>query len=361
MLSTSQFHKAAKDFRAGKIDLQQFTGLVLRSGRPQSAESEPTSVGPSPQASASTDRSAPSEGPGRQLEGPTAAAAAGAGSSGVDCQVPGVGADSLTNGRRGPSGTLETCGSEAGAPPTEVATAGPAIGAGERLDLDYQRAKRCGWPEVIYAPGKTVADLAIASRSLVSERQDVLITRVEPGQAEPLTRQFPSAVYNPVGRTWRLAAVQSAGSGDPAGLPRVAVVSAGTGDIPVAEEARETLLWMGLSPVAIYDVGVAGPQRLQRHVPLLQACDVIVVAAGMEGALPSVVGGHVACPVVAVPTSVGYGAHFHGLAPLLGMLNSCAANVVAVNIDAGFKAGFAAGLIAWKSAGRACRSAGDST
>ena len=124
------------------------------------------------------------------------------------------------------------------------------------------------------------------------------------------------------------------------------MVTAGTSDGPVAEEACETLVWMGVQVVAIRDVGVAGPHRLPAQLEKLVGVDAAVVVAGMEGALPSVVGGYVPCPVIAVPTSVGYGASFHGLAPLLGMLNSCAANVVVVNIDAGFKGGYVAGLIA---------------
>jgi NCAIR mutase (PurE)-related protein len=129
----------------------------------------------------------------------------------------------------------------------------------------------------------------------------------------------------------------------------VCVVSAGTSDQPIAEEAHETLLWMGVGTELIPDIGVAGPHRLIAQVERLRKADAIVVAAGMEGALPSVVAGHVACPVFAVPTSVGYGASFGGLAALLGMLNSCAANVAVVNIDAGFKAGYLAGLVALRS------------
>jgi hypothetical protein len=126
----------------------------------------------------------------------------------------------------------------------------------------------------------------------------------------------------------------------------VAVVTAGTSDQPVAEEARETADWMGARTDLIVDVGVAGPQRLQAQLHRIQPADVVVVVAGMEAALPSVVGGHVACPVIGVPTSIGYGASFGGVAALLGMLNSCAANVTVVNIDAGFKAGYIAGMIA---------------
>jgi pyridinium-3,5-biscarboxylic acid mononucleotide synthase len=116
--------------------------------------------------------------------------------------------------------------------------------------------------------------------------------------------------------------------------------------LPVAEEARETLLWMGVSVTMVFDVGVAGPHRLRERLHLFEGVDAVVVIAGMEGALPSVVGGYVACPVIGVPTSVGYGANFGGLSALLSMLNSCAANVTVVNIDAGFKGGYVAGLIA---------------
>jgi NCAIR mutase (PurE)-related protein len=127
---------------------------------------------------------------------------------------------------------------------------------------------------------------------------------------------------------------------------KVVVVTAGTSDLPVAHEAVETARWMGCDTDLVVDVGVAGPQRLLSQLSRLTAADAIVVVAGMEGALPSVVGGHVAVPVIAVPTSIGYGASFQGLAALLGMLNSCAANVTVVNIDAGFKGGFVAGMIA---------------
>ena len=126
----------------------------------------------------------------------------------------------------------------------------------------------------------------------------------------------------------------------------VVVASAGTSDLPVAEEACETLHWMEVAVTPVRDVGVAGPQRLLPHIELLRTADAVVVLAGMEGALPSVVGGHVACPVIAVPTSVGYGTSFAGVTALLGMLNSCASNVTVVNIDAGFKGGYVAGLIA---------------
>lgn len=224
-----------------------------------------------------------------------------------------------------------------------VAAAGcvPAMPLGEAtLDLDRQR--RCGFPEVVYGEGKTVDTLKKILRALLENRANVLATRVSDDKAAELVAEFPQGQYNPIGRTFRI----DSQSDRDATTGRVAVVTAGTSDLPVAEEARETLDWMGTTAVMVHDVGVAGPHRLLAHVDDLRTCDAIVVVAGMEGALPSIVGGYVACPVVAVPTSVGYGSSFGGVAALLGMLNSCAANVTVVNIDAGFKGGYIAGLIA---------------
>lgn len=212
-----------------------------------------------------------------------------------------------------------------------------------RLDLD--RARRCGFPEVIFAQGKSVEALVRAVARLASEGVDALATRVGAEQAAALSGEFAEGVYNPLARTFRLRPRPERGA-EVATVGRVAVVTAGTSDRPVAEEACETLDWMGVAWSLIQDIGVAGPQRLLEKLPEIAPSDAVVVAAGMEGALPSVVGGHVACPVIAVPTSVGYGASFGGIAALLGMLNSCAANVTVVNIDAGFKAGYIAGLIA---------------
>jgi pyridinium-3,5-biscarboxylic acid mononucleotide synthase len=215
----------------------------------------------------------------------------------------------------------------------------------DEAQLDLDRARRCGFPEVVYGPGKTVATLEKIFGRLTAEGVDVLATRISAEQAAALVPKFPAARHNPVARTIRIAIGKGSGEAA-AGGGRVAIVTAGTGDLPVAEEARETLRWMGIEPVMIFDVGVAGPHRLPEHLKTLHAADAVVVIAGMEGALPSVVGGHVACPVVAVPTSVGYGASLGGIAALLGMLNSCAANVTVVNIDAGFKGAYVAGLIA---------------
>jgi NCAIR mutase (PurE)-related protein len=181
---------------------------------------------------------------------------------------------------------------------------------------------------------------------LVQERCDVLATRIDHTKGEAIVARFPAGHYNSASRTFRL---MMPGDHEPT-RGQVSVVTAGTSDATVAEEACETLHWMRVAVELIHDVGVAGPQRLVAHLPRLRASDAVVVVAGMEGALPSVVGGHVPCPVVAVPTSVGYGAGFGGIAALLGMLNSCASNVTVVNIDAGFKGGFVAGLIARRTA-----------
>jgi NCAIR mutase (PurE)-related protein len=178
--------------------------------------------------------------------------------------------------------------------------------------------------------------------------ENVLATRIEPVAADELQADFPTAQYNAVAHTFRVASTtdHSTLHTPHSALPFVAVITAGTGDLPVAEEARETLDWMGVRVAMIHDVGVAGPHRLPARLSDFQNADAIVVVAGMEGALPSMVGGYVACPVIAVPTSVGYGANFGGVSALLSMLNSCASNVAVVNIDAGFKAAYLAGLIA---------------
>jgi NCAIR mutase (PurE)-related protein len=208
--------------------------------------------------------------------------------------------------------------------------------------VDVDRAARCGFPEVIYGEGKTAETIASIARQLLDRDQPVLATRVVAEKAVLLSELLPGGAYNATGRTFR---VDLDGAGhSPKG--RVAVITAGTSDLPVAEEARETLLWMGVAVAMVQDVGVAGPHRLPARLAEFVDCDAVVVVAGMEGALPSVVGGYVPCPVFAVPTSVGYGANFGGVSALLSMLNSCAANVAVVNIDAGFKAGYLAGLVA---------------
>lgn len=216
-----------------------------------------------------------------------------------------------------------------------------------QLDLDRQR--RCGFPEVVFAENKPADTLRAIVASLLSKGVEVLATRVSPSQAGTLQGEFPRGRYNAIGRTYRISPDRAAGTDVHREIGRVVVVTAGTSDLPVAEEALETLRWMGVSTHRITDVGVAGPQRLLARLPEIQGADAVIVIAGMEGALPSVVGGHVDCPVIAVPTSVGYGANLGGIAPLLSMLNSCAANVTVVNIDAGFKGAYVAGMIARNS------------
>jgi len=212
--------------------------------------------------------------------------------------------------------------------------------------VDLQRRQRCGFPEVIFCEGKTPAWVEGVVRKLSEAEQDCLATRVSVEQAESLARAFPQAEQNRVARTFWLPA----GSGDRPAVGRVVVLTAGTSDLPVAEEAVVTARALGSAVQLIADVGVAGIHRLLRHRDQFTGADAIVVAAGMDGALPSVVGGLVDCPVIAVPTSIGYGAAFQGVAPLLTMLNACSANVVVVNIDSGFKAGYVAALIARRAA-----------
>ena len=213
--------------------------------------------------------------------------------------------------------------------------------------VDLDRQARCGFPEVVFGEGKTAATIVAIARELLGREQPVLVTRITPPQAEAIGREIPTAVHNAIARTLRIATKSGKAS---RARGRVAVITAGTSDLPIAEEARETLDWMGVDVQLVVDVGVAGPHRLPARLAEFADADAIVVVAGMEGALPSVVGGYVPCPVFAVPTSVGYGASLGGLAPLLTMLNSCAANVAVVNIDAGFKAGYLAGLVATRTA-----------
>jgi NCAIR mutase (PurE)-related protein len=207
--------------------------------------------------------------------------------------------------------------------------------------VDLHRRERCGFPEVIFCEGKTSAWVEGVVRKLAEVGQDCLATRVNQEQAEHLARQFPLAQQDRLGRTFWLPA----GAAPPA-VGRVVVITAGTSDLPVAQEAAVTARALGCDVSVLADVGVAGIHRLLRHRAQFSDADAIVVVAGMDGALPSVVGGLVDCPVIAVPTSIGYGAAFGGLAPLLTMLNSCSAGVVVVNIDSGFKGGYVAGMIA---------------
>ncbi len=205
--------------------------------------------------------------------------------------------------------------------------------------IDHHRQLRTGFPEVIFCEGKTVAHVKQISERILAAGHPLLATRATPDIYEAVKEIASEARYNALGRT--IAVSES----DAAGVSGILVVSAGTSDLPVAEEAAETAQMMGNQPERLYDVGVAGLHRLISNHEKLLTARVIIVVAGMEGALPSVVGGLVDCPVIAVPTSIGYGASFGGLAALLGMLNSCASGVTVVNIDNGFGAGYSASLI----------------
>lgn len=223
--------------------------------------------------------------------------------------------------------------------------------------VDLDRRRRCGFPEVVYAEGKTREALVRIVTALVESEGDALVTRVSRDQADWLGTAFPGGRYNALGRTFRVgqASESSEDNNNSRSTGVVAIVTAGTSDLPVAEEARETAAWMGVEVRSIYDVGVAGPHRLPSRLAEFADVDAVVVIAGMEGALPSVVGGYVACPVIGVPTSVGYGASLGGISALLSMLSSCASNVTVVNIDAGFKGAYVASLIARNAARRGSR------
>ena len=220
----------------------------------------------------------------------------------------------------------------------ELAAQGGVRVEGVTLDLDRQR--RCGFPEVIFGENKTAETIASTMQAQRDHGHPSLATRVSADKAAVVTARLEGVVYNEVARVlrWNLEGSQA--------IPgRVLVISAGTSDLPVAAEAVETLIWMGVDYEFIEDVGVAGPHRLMEHVENLRSADVLIVVAGLEGALPSVVGGYVDSPVLAVPTSVGYSTAFGGITALLGMLNSCASNVLVTNVDAGFKAAYNAGVM----------------
>jgi len=211
--------------------------------------------------------------------------------------------------------------------------------------LDHHRRLRKGFPEVVFAAGKTFPHLKKIVAALSAQDTGVLVTRLEGPVGIKLKKAFPKAAHNSAARALFLPAVQK-----PPRLGQIGVLSAGTSDLPVAEEAAFSAECLGAEVERIYDVGVAGIHRLFAHLPKLEDAAALIVVAGMEGALPSVVGGLVDKPVIAVPTSVGYGTHLGGLTPLLAMLNSCAAGVVVVNVDNGFGAGFAAATFARQAA-----------
>jgi NCAIR mutase (PurE)-related protein len=207
--------------------------------------------------------------------------------------------------------------------------------------IDHHRSLRKGFPEVIWGEGKTSGQIIPIMKQLKGKSQNILITRLEEKKAKTILKVFPKSQYYPRSKvlTYLTYPVKSEGKGT------ILVITAGTTDIPVAEEASVTAQFMGNRVETLYDVGVAGIHRLLSERGRLEAARVLIVVAGMEGALPSVVGGLVDRPVIAVPTSVGYGTSFGGITALLAMLNSCASGVAVVNIDNGFGAGYMASLI----------------
>jgi pyridinium-3,5-biscarboxylic acid mononucleotide synthase len=212
----------------------------------------------------------------------------------------------------------------------------PFAEAGQVL-ADTHRVIRQGFPETVYAAGKTFAQTADALSALVTAHGSALATRVNAEVADLLQPRFPTGSYDEVSRLYRIGQMSTSFQSAP-----VAVVCAGTSDLPVAEEAAQTLEFAGVCVKRITDVGVAGLHRLLARLNDLREASIVIAVAGMEGALPSVLGGLVAAPVIAVPSSVGYGANLHGISALLSMLNSCAAGLTVVNIDNGFGAAVAA-------------------
>lgn len=211
----------------------------------------------------------------------------------------------------------------------------------EFATLDTHRALRQGYPEVIFGQGKTEAQMKAIIKSMLEREENVLVTRVESAKGKALKKAFPKGEYKEVPRTFFVKShpVRKTGRG------KVLVICAGTSDVPVAEEAATTAEYMGNDVKRLYDVGVSGIHRLLHRKEDLWEAAVLIVVAGMEGALPSVVAGLVSRPVIAVPTSVGYGANLGGITPLMAMLNSCASGVSVVNIDNGFGAAYVASLI----------------
>jgi len=227
-----------------------------------------------------------------------------------------------------------------------------AVGTHPELHPDHSRSLRTDAPEVIYAAGKSVAQTVAAAVELAAHQARLLLTRVSPEQAEAVGQALPEAIYE---QNARLVLWQRPGVPLPPAQGQVLVIAAGTSDLAVAEEALHTARWMGTEASLVADVGVAGLHRIVGHLERLRTADALVVVAGMEGALPSVVAGLVTAPVVAVPTSVGYGASYGGLAALLAMLNACAPGIGVVNIDNGF----GGGLLAARIARTACRLQGN--
>lgn len=209
--------------------------------------------------------------------------------------------------------------------------------------LDHHRKLRTGFGEVVYCPGKTCEQLVDIFHAFEQAGSTAFGTRASVEQYQAIAQAIPSMVYDPISRTLTLPSPKGTPPTEPIGL--VAICTGGTSDIPVAEEAAETAAFLGSRVMRFYDIGVAGIHRLFDHIDAIRQANAIVVVAGMEGALGSVVAGLVEAPVIAVPTSVGYGASFEGIAPLLTMLNSCAEGLAVVNIDNGFGAGYMAAQI----------------
>ena len=206
--------------------------------------------------------------------------------------------------------------------------------------VDHHRNVRVGFPEVIFGRGKTVAQIASIAAAMSRHSKRILITHASPEAFTAVRAEIKDAKYNPVSKT---IVVNRTPNKSP--RPGITVITGGTADIPVAEEAAVTAELMGNKVEKIFDIGVAGIHRMFDNLPQIRKARVLIVVAGMEGALPGIICGLVSVPVIAVPTSVGYGASFDGLAPLLTMLNSCAPGIAVVNIDNGFGAGYLAGLI----------------
>ncbi|WP_059173448.1 nickel pincer cofactor biosynthesis protein LarB [Bacillus sp. FJAT-27445] len=205
--------------------------------------------------------------------------------------------------------------------------------------VDIDRENRTGFPEVIFGEGKTSAQIQAILDRLIQNHGKGMVTRLSQEKANDLLPLFPEATYDPVSKIMLYGSTSRRFEGE------LMILCAGTSDLPVAEEAALTAEWMGCSVTRLYDVGVAGLDRLLAYREQITGASVLIVVAGMEGALPSVVGGLVSRPVIAVPTSIGYGAHLQGLTPLLGMLTSCASGMSVVNIDNGFGAAYQAALI----------------
>jgi len=207
--------------------------------------------------------------------------------------------------------------------------------------VDHHRSLRKGFPEVIFGEGKTSEQITGIMEKMAAQEEIILVTRADKKKAESVLSRFPGAIYHEDARmiVWKKKEIPLQGRG------KILVLSAGTSDIPVAKEAYITAQAMGNDVDSVFDVGVAGIHRLFNHKKMIDDASVLVVVAGMEGALPSVVAGMVSRPVIAVPTSVGYGVSFGGLTALFAMLNSCSSNVAVVNIDNGFGAGYMASMI----------------